>query len=209
METNWSVQEEGSSPVGLNLELGRGSCHKLDNKRCCGFTVLQLHELQLQALIYKYIEAGLPVPYHLVLPIRQSFSTSLGGLDNGLLSHFPNRVGAMCLDPKKGMETEPWRCRRTDGKKWRCSKEALPHQKYCERHVHRGRHRSRKLVESPKYGSNNGASKTTTVVNPSNVSSVSMGSNMTDLSISLSDNKISGRSFLFPRLDLHPKECSP
>lgn len=45
-------------------------------------------------------------------------------------------------------DPEPGRCRRTDGKKWRCSREAVPDQKYCERHINRGRHRSRKHVES-------------------------------------------------------------
>lgn len=45
------------------------------------------------------------------------------------------------------MDPEPGRCRRTDGKKWRCSKDAVPDQKYCERHINRGRHRSRKPVE--------------------------------------------------------------
>ncbi|KDP40704.1 hypothetical protein JCGZ_24703 [Jatropha curcas] len=44
-------------------------------------------------------------------------------------------------------DPEPGRCRRTDGKKWRCSKEAYPDSKYCERHMHRGRNRSRKPVE--------------------------------------------------------------
>lgn len=46
------------------------------------------------------------------------------------------------------MDPEPGRCRRTDGKKWRCSKDAYPDSKYCERHMHRGRNRSRKPVES-------------------------------------------------------------
>ncbi|XP_047315624.1 growth-regulating factor 9 [Impatiens glandulifera] len=45
------------------------------------------------------------------------------------------------------MEHESGRCRRTDGKKWRCSKEVLPEQKYCESHIHRGRKRSRKYSE--------------------------------------------------------------
>ncbi|KAK6923172.1 WRC domain [Dillenia turbinata] len=44
-------------------------------------------------------------------------------------------------------DPEPGRCRRTDGKKWRCSRDAVPDQKYCERHINRGRHRSRKPVE--------------------------------------------------------------
>lgn len=47
----------------------------------------------------------------------------------------------------KKIDPEPGRCRRTDGKKWRCSKDAHPDSKYCERHMNRGRYRSRKLVE--------------------------------------------------------------
>lgn len=50
---------------------------------------------------------------------------------------------------KGAMDPEPGRCRRTDGKKWRCSKDAVAGHKYCDRHVHRGRNRSRKPVESP------------------------------------------------------------
>ena len=45
-------------------------------------------------------------------------------------------------------DPEPGRCRRTDGKKWRCSKEAMADHKYCERHINRNRHRSRKPVEN-------------------------------------------------------------
>lgn len=48
------------------------------------------------------------------------------------------------------MDPEPGRCRRTDGKKWRCGKNVVPDQKYCERHMHRGRLRSRKPVEAAK-----------------------------------------------------------
>lgn len=56
---------------------------------------------------------------------------------------------------RAAMDTEPGRCRRTDGKKWRCSRDVVTGQKYCERHMHRGRNRSRKHVEistSTKYG---------------------------------------------------------
>lgn len=45
------------------------------------------------------------------------------------------------------MDSEPGRCKRTDGRKWRCSKNVVPLQKYCERHMHRGRQGSRKHVE--------------------------------------------------------------
>ena len=51
------------------------------------------------------------------------------------------------------VDPEPHRCRRTDGKKWRCSKSVVPGQKYCERHMHRGRNRSRKPVETSQVNS--------------------------------------------------------
>lgn len=44
------------------------------------------------------------------------------------------------------MGPETGRCRRTDGKTWRCRRDVVPDQKYCERHMHRGR--SRKRVEA-------------------------------------------------------------
>lgn len=40
------------------------------------FTVSQWQELEHQALIYKYLIAGLPVPPDLVLPIQNSFRMS-------------------------------------------------------------------------------------------------------------------------------------
>jgi hypothetical protein len=57
-------------------------------------------------------------------------------------------LGSMCFDYRNSMEPEPGRCRRTDGKKWRCSRDVVPGHKYCERHVHRGRGRSRKPAEA-------------------------------------------------------------
>jgi len=48
----------------------------------------------------------------------------------------------------KKIDPEPGRCRRTDGKKWRCSRDAHPDSKYCDRHMIRRRYRSRKPVES-------------------------------------------------------------
>ncbi|AQK66173.1 Growth-regulating factor 6 [Zea mays] len=47
----------------------------------------------------------------------------------------------------KTVYPEPERCRRTDDKKWRCSNEAAPVSKYCERQMHRGHNRSRKHVK--------------------------------------------------------------
>ncbi|EHA8591726.1 growth-regulating factor 7-like [Cocos nucifera] len=59
-------------------------------------------------------------------------------------------AGAFNLRFSSNTDPEPGRCRRTDGKKWRCSRDAAPDQKYCERHLHRGRPRSRKPVEVSK-----------------------------------------------------------
>uniref|UniRef100_A0A0D9VJX0 Growth-regulating factor n=1 Tax=Leersia perrieri TaxID=77586 RepID=A0A0D9VJX0_9ORYZ len=105
------------------------------------FTTEQYRELEQQALIYKYLVAGVPVPPDLVLPIRR-------GLDS-LAARFYSHP-ALGYGPYFGkkLDPEPGRCRRTDGKKWRCSKEAAPDSKYCERHMHRGRNRSRKPVET-------------------------------------------------------------
>ncbi|XP_061353618.1 growth-regulating factor 5-like isoform X2 [Gastrolobium bilobum] len=105
------------------------------------FTVSQWQELEHQALIFKYMVAGLPVPPDLVLPIQKSFES---------ISHsfFHHPTLSYCSFYGKKVDPEPGRCRRTDGKKWRCSKEAYPDSKYCERHMHRGRNRSRKPVES-------------------------------------------------------------
>ncbi|KAJ6388771.1 hypothetical protein OIU77_027183 [Salix suchowensis] len=146
VERNRRHGESASPPIGLRLELGRGSGSSqrpiISCKKHYALTVLQLQELQLQSLIYKYIQAGFPVPFQLVLPIWRSVATSLGGLSSSPLY----------LEYKNGVDPEIGRCRRTDGKKWRCSKEALPDQKYCDRHIHRGRQRSRKLEESASPG---------------------------------------------------------
>lgn len=109
--------------------------------RTSPFTVSQWQELEHQALIFKYLVAGLPVPPDLVLPIQKSFES---------ISHrfFHHPTMGYCSFYGKKVDPEPGRCRRTDGKKWRCSKDAYPDSKYCERHMHRGRNRSRKPVES-------------------------------------------------------------
>ncbi|XP_021286312.1 growth-regulating factor 10-like [Herrania umbratica] len=151
MESNRLSGGEGSPPLGLGLELGCGSGHRPTGfSKSCGFTVFQLQELQLQSLIYKYMEAGLPVPHHLLLPIWKSFAGSVGGLHGNPYQLYSGFLGCgpLQLEYKNGLDPEPGRCRRTDGKKWRCSKEAVPDHKYCERHMHRGRQRSRKLVEA-------------------------------------------------------------
>lgn len=64
------------------------------------------------------------------------------------------------------VELQPWRCRRTDGKKWRCGNDTLPNEKYCERHMHRGRNRSKnkKVDENSQHISSDSTS-------PSNIKS--------------------------------------
>lgn len=98
------------------------------------FTPTQWMELEHQALIYKHIAANAPVPSSLLLPIKRSLNPWVGW--------GPFRPG--------GADIEPGRCRRTDGKKWRCSRDSVGDQKYCERHINRGRQRSRKHVEGRK-----------------------------------------------------------
>ncbi|XP_009781044.1 uncharacterized protein LOC107796598 [Nicotiana tabacum] len=107
------------------------------------FTATQWQELEHQALIYKYMASGMPVPPDLLYTIRRSLDSS------NLFLHQPQHIGWNCIQLGFGkkIDPEPGRCRRTDGKKWRCSKEAYADSKYCERHMHRGRNRSRKPVE--------------------------------------------------------------
>ncbi|KAL6961303.1 hypothetical protein U1Q18_039070 [Sarracenia purpurea var. burkii] len=112
------------------------------------FTASQWAELEHQALIYKYILANVPVPPNLLITLKNSFNPyGLSGFSSG--SFAPNSLGwsSFHLGFSGNTDPEPGRCRRTDGKKWRCSRDAVADQKYCERHINRGRHRSRKPVE--------------------------------------------------------------
>ncbi|KAL9378703.1 hypothetical protein Peur_030038 [Populus x canadensis] len=113
------------------------------------FTPSQWMELEHQALIYKYITARVPVPSNLIIPLKKSLNPY--GLPFSSAGSFPPSSlgwGTFHLGyPGNNTDQEPGRCRRTDGKKWRCSRDAVADQKYCERHINRGRHRSRKPVE--------------------------------------------------------------
>ncbi|XP_041001859.1 LOW QUALITY PROTEIN: growth-regulating factor 9-like [Juglans microcarpa x Juglans regia] len=111
-------------------------------------TPAQLHELQGQSFIYKHLEAGLPVPLHLLVPIWKSVASCFGPSIYKLYPSFIGYFSPQGFDYRTMMDPEPGRCRRTDGKKWRCGKDVVPDQKYCERHMHRGRQRSRKPVEA-------------------------------------------------------------
>ena len=43
---------------------------------------------------------------------------------------------------------ESQRCKRTDGKRWQCSREAIPQEKYCGSHINRGSKRCRLSPEA-------------------------------------------------------------
>ncbi|KAG5006331.1 hypothetical protein JHK82_024292 [Glycine max] len=73
-----------------------------------------------------YLKAGLSVLLDLLLPICKSFQ---------LMSFHPS----MGYYGKK-INLEPGRCKRTDGKKWRCSRDAHPDFKNCNRYMIRRRY---------------------------------------------------------------------
>ncbi|CAF1854951.1 hypothetical protein HID58_061177 [Brassica napus] len=122
------------------------------------FSLAQWQELELQALIYRYMLAGASVPQELLLPIKKSLfhQSHLNFLHYPLQHNFPHHQpwywGRGAVDP------EPGRCKRTDGKKWRCSRNVVGSYKYCDRHIHRGRNRSRKPVETTTNAATNAAS---------------------------------------------------
>ncbi|XP_073005722.1 growth-regulating factor 7-like isoform X1 [Typha latifolia] len=132
---------ENAGLVSGNLNI---NVHEVIARAKRPFTPSQWLELEQQALIYKYLNANAPIPSNLLTSIRKGISSpfSTTSLGNNTLRWRPYQLGfSMNTDP------EPGRCRRTDGKKWRCSRDAVADQKYCERHMNRNRHRSRKPVE--------------------------------------------------------------
>ncbi|KAK4743571.1 hypothetical protein SAY87_001572 [Trapa incisa] len=128
------MNDDGSSSGGVAGGSGGGICWP-------PFTATQWQELEQQALIFKYLKAGVQVPPDLLAPIHRSLESI-----SARFLQYPT-MGYYSFYGKK-IDPEPGRCRRTDGKKWRCAKEAHPDSKYCERHMNRGRYRSRKHVES-------------------------------------------------------------
>ncbi|XP_022724455.1 growth-regulating factor 5-like [Durio zibethinus] len=160
----------------------------------CPFTPTQWQELEHQALIFKYMVSGVPIPPELIFSVKTSLDSSLA---SGLFSHQPIGWGCFQVGFGRKADPEPGRCRRTDGKKWRCSKEAYPDSKYCERHMHRGRNRSRKPVEV-----NSTAAACTTTPTATPILSPSFSS----ISISTSSNCSlpSSSSFSFSPLSSSP-----
>ncbi|KAF8086183.1 hypothetical protein N665_0632s0003 [Sinapis alba] len=129
-------------------EMGRS----VSEKEGVAFSEAQWQELERQRNIFKYMMASLPVPSELLTPLPKNTSNTNnqdvtvamgkgGSLKLGIASNASN-------NKNNTGDMEPWRCKRTDGKKWRCSRNAVPDQKYCERHAHKSRPRSRKHVET-------------------------------------------------------------
>ncbi|KAF1868298.1 hypothetical protein Lal_00000691 [Lupinus albus] len=115
--------------------------------KCCIFTEAQRSELYHQVLIFNHFACNLFLNHHHHLVA--AFPSYMSGYSNQGYDY-----GSMMMD------LEPQRCRRTDGKKWRCSRNVVPNQKYCERHMHRGCNRSRKRVETSQLNSS-------LIINPS------------------------------------------
>ncbi|KAG9143678.1 hypothetical protein Leryth_017171 [Lithospermum erythrorhizon] len=129
----------GYGSEGLNSAIMHGMLSGMKGP----FSPSQWMELEHQALIYKYITSNIPIPLPLLIPIQKSLDTACFSNYPGLKYNTLGWSGFACnTDP------EPGRCRRTDGKKWRCARDAVANHKYCERHLNRGRHRSRKPVEA-------------------------------------------------------------
>jgi hypothetical protein len=129
-------------------------------------------------------------------------------VNNRFLGFFA--VGWNCFQMGLGrkIDPEPGRCRRTDGKKWRCSKEAFADSKYCERHMHRGKNRSRKPVEvfkatPPTLANSNSNSSTSPINKIINPPPNSLSTPFHSLS-SLSSNESSYNSSTSTHLDDHP-----
>ncbi|KAL3625303.1 hypothetical protein CASFOL_030757 [Castilleja foliolosa] len=165
------------------------SCGERNNIRY-PFTASQWQELEQQALVFKYMVSGMPIPPDLIFTVRTSLDSSLS---SKLLLHQSPQLGwngYQIAGFGRKIDPEPGRCRRTDGKKWRCSKDAYPDSKYCERHMHRGRNRSRKPVEN---NNNNISSPKTTEKSAMNNLSTTPFSSSQDQSI---NNNISTKFFL-------------
>ncbi|KAK8553924.1 hypothetical protein V6N12_030903 [Hibiscus sabdariffa] len=211
-------QHESSEPSALPLfvsDSNRKSSGNLsaplpDSNTRMGsyFSLAQWQELELQALIYRYILAGAAVPAQLLQPIKKSLLYSSTYFLHHPYSHFQPAWywGRAAMDP------EPGRCRRTDGKKWRCSRDVVTGQKYCERHVHRGRNRSRKPVEMPTSSrSSMATSVNNATVRFSGVASVAIGCGAVKARSPMTTSNCP-RNFGFsrssPPIDLRLRHCS-
>lgn len=159
------------------------------------FTETQWQELVRQTTIYKYMMASLPVPPQLLIPTPKSPSP---------LTSAPQLSGF-----SRNSDPEPWRCRRTDGKKWRCTRDVAPNQKYCERHCHKTKPRSRKPVELPSQSHNNTHSHTTTTTTTNNTSKTNITDNNNLNTHSLANTAAQKPTFQIPTMVSGPTYAQP
>ncbi|CAL0309934.1 unnamed protein product [Lupinus luteus] len=141
---------EPNTKVSTNLSDSTLSTTNRFSRMGSYFSLEQWQEMELQALIFRYILAGAVVPQELLQSIKKSIlhsPTSPYFIHHHSLQHY--QPTAAWYWGRGAMDPEPGRCRRTDGKKWRCSRDVVAGHKYCERHMHRGKNRSRKPVELP------------------------------------------------------------
>ncbi|KAF5734367.1 hypothetical protein HS088_TW16G00816 [Tripterygium wilfordii] len=137
----YDVVDAGSAPPSRTVDLyGEMAAAEFVNMRVVPFTEAQWQELEKQTIIYKYLMASVPATSEFLIPITTKTTTSSATVP-------PSSNSTSISTNTNKADPEPWRCKRTDGKKWRCSRDVAPDQKYCERHCHKTRPRSRKPVE--------------------------------------------------------------
>nr|ABQ01217.1 putative growth-regulating factor 4 [Zea mays] len=146
--------EEAAATAALQEEM-KALVASVPDGAGAAFTAMQLQELEQQSRVYQYMAARVPVPTHLVFPVWKSVT----GASSEGAQKYPTLLGlaTLCLDFGKNPEPEPGRCRRTDGKKWRCWRNTIPNEKYCERRMHRGRKRPVQVVEEAEPDSASGS----------------------------------------------------
>eukprot|EP00850_Spirogloea_muscicola_P026269 SM006400S20096 [mRNA] locus=s6400:217:761:- [translate_table: standard] len=93
---------------------------------CGPFTAAQWRQLEQQALAFKFLYLGFPPPPDLVAAVCQPPPPAAAAAASFPLTSPPPTQsphgpwGALQIGGVE-VEPEPHRCRRTDGKKWRCA----------------------------------------------------------------------------------------
>lgn len=105
----------------------------------------------MQACIFRHMIAGAPIPPQLLHLVKKSLILNSHSSSPYYYSspYQPTLLQSGGYWGRGAMDPEPGRCRRTDGKKWGCSRDVVGGYKYCDRHMHRGRNHSRKPMEIP------------------------------------------------------------
>ncbi|CAI5525638.1 unnamed protein product, partial [Closterium sp. Naga37s-1] len=140
---------------------------QVESGACGPFTVAQWQELEQQALIFKYLVAGAPVPLELVSRVRLSMPPLPFGLQTALT--FPFFLPFPVL-PSLHHAHAPTRSRA----------QVVTEQKYCERHLHRGRNRARKLNDKATPGTSLVADDGETTPTATTATTATMGTGAAD-----------------------------